>query len=338
MGAPGRTFARLVATNALVLATAAALQPPASAQSDVPRPCVTAFKGRLVSTDLRARTMTVDLSARRDVIPVTEAVATRLREARPGDAVVIDMDCRARPPIATGLRIEKRQGSDSGPAPSAAPARPTTTVLVSADAACALSVDFKPAGTLGAGGRTELKLTPGEHLLEASTPDGRSWKEKVKVGADQIIVEVKLGPPVSTPEAYDAQSARACGALVALRTAGRELDAVLRNSGFKFHKADSAAVSTAAVSWTRELAALRALVAPVERARVTDDLARIDPDVREYADLLVKSLEAAQKGNTIMGEASTLRARAQAHRELVKLPPETVALAPACADAPPKGR
>ena len=206
-------------------------------------------------------------------------------------------------------------------------------MLVSADAACTLTVDFRPAATLAAGGRTELKLTPGEHLLEASTADGRSWKEKVKVGADQIVVEVKLGRPAATPEQYDAQAARACRSLVALRAAGQEMDAILRNRGFKFHKADSAAVSTASASWTRELAVLKELVAPSSRAGVTEDLSRLDADVREYADLLVKALETAQEKNTVMGEAGTLRAKAQASRELMKLQTETLKLAPGCAEA-----
>lgn len=347
MSAHGRTFARRVltgvllpaGTGALCLASAGALLvvgggTPVLAQTPPP-PCSTALKGRLVSIDLQARTMTVDLTTRREVFPVTEAMAQRLREARPGDGVTIDMDCRVRPAIAVGVRVDRRQAPDAGQAPSATPGRPGTTVLVSSDAACSLSVDFKPVATLAAGGRTELKLAPGEHLLEASTPDGRSWKEKVKVGGDQIIVEVKLGAPAATPAVYDAQAARACGALGALRAAGRELEASLRSSGFKFHKADSAAVSTAAVTWTRELEALRALGTPAERARVTADLSRVDADVREYADLLVKALETAQKDNTIMGGATTLRGKAQARREQIKLPPETLTLAPLCGDAPP---
>jgi hypothetical protein len=97
--------------------------------------------------------------------------------------------------------------------------------------------------------------------------------------------------------------------------------------------ADSAAVSTASASWPRELAALKEPVSPSSRARVTEDLSRLDADVREYADLLVKALEAAQEKNSIMGEATTLRAKAQPRRELMKLPEETLELAPRCAEA-----
>jgi hypothetical protein len=318
----GSRAARHLTLAALTLAAGSAL-----AQTPPP-PCQKIVKGKLVSSD--SRTMTVDRTGRRDVIPIDPAVVAALREIRAGDGITVEMNCRARPPVAVGVKGEGRGGPVPTPGPHATSQPRNTTVLVSTDDACTLSVDYKPAATLAAGGRTELKLTPGEHMLEAVSADGRTWKEKVKVGSDQLIVEVKLGQPAATVAQYDAQAARVCGALGALKAAGQELDVILRNSRYKFHKADSAAVSTAVASWTRELATLKAMVAPAPRARVADDLSRIDADVREYAELLVKALETAQEKNTIMGEAGTLRDKATARRPLLKLPAETVALLPAC--------
>ena len=111
-----------------------------------------------------------------------------------------------------------------------------------------------------------------------------------------------------------------------MKSAGRELDEILKKKSFKFDKAESAAVSTAAAAWTRDLAALKAMVAPPERTRVTDDLAALDADARAYADLMEKALETAQKNYSVLGEATRLRGQAQAKLEMLNLPAETLAL------------
>jgi hypothetical protein len=319
------------ASVALLLAAGAAAD--ALAQQRVPPPC-TSVKGRVVSVDPKGLSVTLERLGRQETFPVGASGAARVGELRAGDQATLKLDCQLKPPPVIAVEAVTKA---SGPAASATRADQggprQTPVLVSAAEACQLSVDFKPWGALAAGGRTELRLGPGEHLLEASTADGRSWKEKVKVGADQLIVEVKLGPPTATEAQYDAQAGRVCGALAALHAAGQDLDTMLRSKGFKFHKAEATAVATAAASWTRDLAALQALVAPAARERVGADLVRLDADVREYADLMVKALETAQERNTIMGEASTLRAKAQAKRSLLTVPSETTKLVPACSGA-----
>jgi hypothetical protein len=211
----------------------------------------------------------------------------------------------------------------------------TTKVLLATEHACKLSVDFKPWGDLKAGDRTELKLSTGdEHQLEATTADGRTWKEKVKASGGQMIVEITFGKPVATVAEYDAQAAKVCAALEALEVAGLELDKVLRNKKFKFHEADSAAVSAASASWTRELAVLKELVPPSERTQATTDLSALDATVQEYAELLVKALQTAQEKNTILGEAGVIRDKAQALRPQLHVPPATARLLPSCGSAP----
>jgi hypothetical protein len=295
------------------------------AQPPPPPPC-TAVKGRVVSVEPRGSSVTLDRQGRREVLPVAAAATARVRDLKPGDQVTLRLDCQLKPSPVVAVEsvvAPPRPTPTQGPQPSGARA---TTVLLASEVACTLSIDWKPWGPLAAGARTELRLTPGEHMLEASTPDGRSWKEKIKVGSEQMIVEVKLSQPVATLAQYDAQAVRVYGALEALKAAGRDLDEILKKKSFKFDKADSAAVSTAAATWTRDLAALQSMVAPPERSRVAEDLGALDAYVREYADLMEKALETAQKNYSILGEATRLRGQAQARAELLKLPPETAAL------------
>lgn len=313
---------------ALGLLVPASLAPGWSeAQIDVPGPCTTAVKGRVLAVEAKGRSVTLDRGSRRDVLPVAEAAQASVRELRAGDQVTLKVNCQLKPPPVTAVQSKSRASSPTeGPAPTVPVGTRSTTVLLASEVACALSVDWKPWGALAAGTRTELKLAPGEHMLEASTPDGRSWKEKIKVGSEQMIVEVKLSQPVATLAQYDVQAARVYGALEALKAAGRDLDEVLKKKNFKFDKADSAAVSTAAATWTRDLVVLKSMVAPPERNRVTEDLSALDAYVREYADLMEKALETAQKNYSVLGEATKLRGQAQARAELLKLPPETAAL------------
>jgi hypothetical protein len=311
---------------ALGLLVAAPLTVERAEAQTTPRPC-TALKGRVVAVEAKARSVTLDRGGRRDVLPVADVALAAVQELRPGDQVTLKMDCLVTPAAVIAVQAKSRpSGPAAGPTPVGPTAPRLTTLLLTAEAACALSVDFKPWGPLAAGARTELKLPPGEHMLEASTPDGRSWKEKVKVGSDQMIVEVKLSQPVATLAQYDAQAARVYGALQALKAAGRDLDEILKKKNFKFDKADSAAVSTAAAAWVRDLGVLKSLVAPPPRTRVTEDLAGLDPYVREYADLIEKALETAQKNYSVLGEATRLRGQAQARAELLQLPAETLAL------------
>jgi hypothetical protein len=196
---------------ALRLACAAvALLAAGSAFAQSPPPPCPGVKGRVVSVDPRGLSVTVEAQGRREAFPVAAAAAARVRELKPNDVVTLERDCFVDPPpvikvlaVATGPRPTPTAGTGTS-----TKGTPATVVLVATETACTLSVDWKPWGPLAAGARTELKLTPGEHMLEAATPDGRSWKEKVKVGGELMIVEVKLSQPAATLAQYDAQAAR----------------------------------------------------------------------------------------------------------------------------------
>lgn len=315
----------------LGLAALAAWAPaPVRAQTQVP-PCVEQVKGRVVSVAAGGASITIERLGANQIHPVK--VPAEVRDLKPNDEVRLKLDCKVKPPPVIGVLDRKRSTPTPRSSGDGTSVQPNLTpVLVSSADACQLTVDFKAAATLSAGGRTELKLSSGEHVLEASTPDGRTWKEKIKVGSDQMIVEVKLGAPVATLAQYDAQAAKVVGALDALKVAGPALAEILKNKKFKFEKADAVAIVSAAASWTRELGVLKAMVAPPQRAQVTTDLASLDKDVLEYASLMEKALEAAQKNFSVLGEANTLRGRAEAVLPLLNVPAPSLAVLQASTD------
>ena len=328
----GRADRRLATVGTLIVLFLAAGD--RSAAQTPPPPCPTAVKGRVAAVDVRARTITVEREQRRDVFPLTEAVLQRAGQLRMGEQVTLQLNCRVIPYPVIAIEAAKQGVTPEARGTPRPDERSTTTVLLVTEHACKLSVDFKVACELKPGERKELKLSSGdEHQLEATTADGRTWKEKIKASGGQMILEVKFGKPPATVAEYDAQAQKACSALGALKKAGLAMDAVLRDRKYKFHKADSTAVSAAVASWTRELALLKELVAPPERAQATADVESIDGLVKDYAEALVKGLEIAQERNTIMGEATTKRSQAQATLELLKVPAPTAKLLPACAGA-----
>jgi hypothetical protein len=297
-----------------------------------PPPCKTAVKGRVLSVSADGSSVT--LEGGKGKHPVSSSAAAAVRALKPGTQVTLGLDCRSRPPVVTSVVQQGVARATPDGRPTPIPPDRQTTVLLATDDACKLTVDFKPWGDLKAGDRKELKLSSGdEHQLEATTADGRTWKEKVKASGGQMIVEITFGKPVATVAEYDAQAAKVCAALEALKVAGLELDKVLRNKKFKFHEADSAAVSAASTSWTRELAVLKDLVPPSERTQATTDLSALDTTVQEYAELLVKALQTAQEKNTILGEAGVIRDKAQALRPQLHVPPATARLLPSCGSA-----
>jgi hypothetical protein len=316
--------------SVLVLARAGEAQE--QRKPDTPPPCTEAVKGRIVSVEPDGSGVTLERQGRTEKRPVAASAAAALKARKPGAQATLQLNCRANPPVVTGLtQVAQPQSTPkSGTTSSTQAGQRETTVLISSDDACELSIDFKPWGALAAGSRNELKLAPGEHLLEAKGPKGRVWEEKIKVGSDQLIVEVKLGPPTATVAEFDAQAGQLCSSLSALRRAGEELDAILRNNKYKFHKADSTDVSSATASWTREMAALKEMVAPPERKAAAADLAKLDATVRDYGDLLVKALQTAQEKNTIMGEAAALRDKAKGLVPQLRVAAETLKLLPGC--------
>jgi hypothetical protein len=290
----------------------------ASGQGSVPTPpppCLD-VKGRVVSVDPAGRTVTLARTSGPQTLQVSAAAAAQVRTLKPGSQVTLDLTCT--PPIVV-TRILARTDDAPGPSPSSRPTAAASNVLVLSDQACALQVDLKPAGKVEAGASLELRLPPGERVFTATTADGRKWQKTVKVGAEQVVVQVELGAPVTSEAEFDASAGRLYKALLELKRAGASVDAVLASKKFKFHEADTAAIASAVAIWARELAAVRAMTLSPSRASVRADLERLDADTRAYAELLEQALQKAQERNSVMGEPQTLRSRAAAIAPLLRL-------------------
>lgn len=305
-----------VAMGALC-ALAGAVSAGAQAGMPTPPPPCLDVKGKVVAVDPGGKTVTITRSNGQQTLNVSAAAVAEVRALKPGNQVTLDLTC-APPIVVKGVLARSEEGT--GPSPGARPsAAAASNVLVLSEQACALQVDLKPAGNVKAGGSLELKIPSGEHVFTATTPDGRKWQKTVKVGVDQVVVQVELGIPVVAEADFDAAAARLYKAILDLKRAGASVDAVLASKKFKFHQADTAGIASALAIWSRELAAAKGMALPASRAAVRGDLEKLDADARSYAELLEQALQKAQERNSVMGEPQTLRSRASAIAPLLRL-------------------
>jgi hypothetical protein len=82
------------------------------------------------------------------------------------------------PPLSRAPEEESRKPRDRGrkspkPTQPQPPKAQRPQLLLTTDLACEVSIDFKKAVTLKAGGHATIDVEPGEHLVTAVTPRGR---------------------------------------------------------------------------------------------------------------------------------------------------------------------
>ncbi len=86
-----------------------------------------------------------------------------------------------------------------------------TSVLLTADEECQVSVDGESVGAVAVGEVKKIALAPGEHLVSALCAGGRRWKDTLTVGKDQKVVTIPSAPaggPASVPgRSADAEEA-----------------------------------------------------------------------------------------------------------------------------------
>ncbi len=76
-----------------------------------------------------------------------------------------------------------------------------TPVVITGDEECEVSVDGESIGTVAAGEIKKISLVSGEHLVSASCPGGRRWKDTVTVGKDQKVVTIASASSATSPSA-----------------------------------------------------------------------------------------------------------------------------------------
>ena len=259
----------------------------------------------------RLRTIVVAVSV---VAGCLAAIAPALRAQQPDT-----------PPPSTVPR-ETRPSPRATRAPQQGPSRPDPRrgqILVTADAACEVSVDFKKVATLEAGGHATLTVEPGERLIAAVGRNGATWKEKVKVGSEQVIVEIKLAcasAPASAAD-FDAASAALVDAVADVRGAGSYVAWVLDKKPFGYHDVDlTVSLQRAAVRLKREQERAGGMQAPdPARGRAAKEVARAGGEAEKMAAMLSEAASIAQQENTSLGRSAQLRAQALAHVPLMAL-------------------
>ncbi len=203
----------------------------------------------------------------------------------------------------------------SGPA-AAAPAAAAPVLLLTSDLPCSLTLNGEPLATLPAKDIRRVTVSPGQHLLVATSSDGRlRWQKVVDAKPGQQVVQIELataGAVFSTDD-FDRAMAGVWLGTSDVKTAGAYATSILSRAwGFHNHSL-STALHTAHQYLKRQVEEL-AKMAPSDpaRKRMSEDVQRIAQDADKYIELMTKSVADAQKANSWQGEPSNLFAQARA--------------------------
>lgn len=212
-------------------------------------------------------------------------------------------------------------GGKGGPAPtsgpgSAAPAAPPT-LLVNADMNGTVTIDGDKQYKVKANEITRIQVPVGEHLLHATSEDGkRSLDQVVKAsGSGTMVVQLALSSAVaaSDPAEFDRAAGRVWAALDDMLVAGQHVGKQL-NKAFGFHdKTLTTTIYTAQQSLKRQMDEFKKFTpADPSRQRIATELARAQADADKYVDLMAQSISAAQQSNSWYGQPLQLYGQAKA--------------------------
>jgi len=303
---------------------------PLHSSAQQPPPPTDKIKGQVVSVTgntVRVRLPTGTVQA----YAVEGAARSRLKDVKPGYRIeaTLETDASGRAVIVGFSEISVGPGPQPSRSPGTEQGPRRSRLLVTTDLACDVSVDFKKVATLPAGGHTTLEVDPGERLVSAVAPDGRAWRQKVKVSGEQAIVEILLAkePPPASPAEFDSAAASVVAALADVRGAGSHVAWVLEKKAFGYHDVQlTVSLQRASTRLKRELDKLQGLQPPdAERRRAREDLARAGGEAAPFAALLTDAATTAQSEGTSFGKSAQLRGQALAHLPL--MPPDAGALA-----------
>jgi hypothetical protein len=256
----------------------------------------------------------------------TTQAAARGREV--GTAAVLLFACLASaqelPPPDTRTKPrprpkveEKKPGAPAGAAgsPAAAPAA-APVLLLTSDLPCSLTLNGEPLATLPAKEIRRVNVAAGQHLLVATSSDGRLRWEKVvdaKPGQQVVQIELATAGAVFSTDDFDRAMAGVWLGTSDVKVAGEYATSILSRAwGFHNHSL-STALHTAHQYLKRQVEEL-AKMAPADpgRKRMSEDVQRIAQDADKYIELMTKSVADAQKANSWQGEPSNLFGQARA--------------------------
>jgi hypothetical protein len=249
-----------------------------------------------------------------------DAALQRVKDLKPRARVDGELAAGGRTTI---VKFAEIFPAGPGPGPTPGPgSQPGSrrNVLVTCDLPCEVSVDFRPAVKLPAGGHATLDVEPGERVVSAAGPDGATWRQNVKVGTQQVVVDILLAGAARSASAaeVDAAAAAVVAGLADVRGAGSYVAWVLEKKAFGYHDVQlTVALQREATALKRGLEKLQALKAPdAQRTRAVEELARAAGEAAQYATLLTEAATTAQSEGTSFGKSAQMRGQALAHLPL----------------------
>jgi PDZ domain-containing protein len=238
------------------------------------------------------------------------------------------------------------KGGSNG-ATSSGPAAPAaTTLLLTTDMACRVSLDGEVVAELGPESQRRISVSPGQHVMVASSLDGKLKFRKVlevKGGGQQVeTINLAAVGVSSLPADFDRAAAQAWVALSDFKVLARYADKILHKS-FGFHNRELPRLIFAANEHLkREMDELKRYgPSDTMRKRVVDDFTRVLPVVDKYVDMVTKAVASAQQANSWMGEPNNMFQQAQAMQDNLALPADSLTAlkaSPAFAEALPGDR
>jgi hypothetical protein len=202
-------------------------------------------------------------------------------------------------------------------------------LLLVTDLACAVAVDGDRVATLKAGEDRKLTVTPGQHLLTATSENGRlQWKKVVDAKAGQTVVEINLvgGATIFSTEDFDRKMAEIWIGIDDLNVAASYAEKILDKAwGFQ-NQFLGTALHTAHEYLKQQTEDLKKIVpSDTARKRTSEDVLKIAVSADKYIDLMTKAITEAQKANSWMGAPADMYSQARALKATIVFPPDAVA-------------
>jgi hypothetical protein len=210
-------------------------------------------------------------------------------------------------------------------APQAAP-----TLLLTNDLACSVSVDDKKVATLTANETRSISVGAGQHILTATSEDGRlRWKQVVDAKPGQQVVEISLATAgtIHSNEDFDRTMAGVWLGISDVKVAAGYASSVL-NRAWGFHNQTlSTALHTAHTYLKSQIEDLKKITpSDAGRKRIAEEVLQIAPNADKYIDLMTKAISKGQESNSWMGEAADMYAQARALEPTIVFPSDAIDL------------
>ncbi len=236
-----------------------------------------------------------------------------------------DTRAKAKPRAKTETPRGTGGGAAGGASQSAAP-----ILLLSTDLPCTLTLNGEPLATLRAKEIRRVAVAVGQHLLAATSSDGRlRWQKIVDAKPGQQVVQIELATAgsVFSVEEFDKAMAGVWLGISDLKVAGEYCSSILTRAWGFHNQSLSTALHTAHEYLKRQVEEISKMSpSDPDRKRMREDVQRVAADADKYIELMTKSVADAQKANSWQGEPSNMFAQARALEPGITFPAPALAV------------